>query len=169
MRRRKNWFTDREDCKKEVKRNSPSYSILVGLDVHSSVDCWNHLPMLCSWSCPRFDCSSMLPKHLKDKDELHIDGLTVIKTAVTTFSHCPTYEYIIKESGEVFISHKKDIYWAYLERRCWHIVSSYNYIVFGQYCYCTVVFVFNKMFNKMITCKTVVFMYVTWKWYVKPP
>ena len=134
MRRGKSWFTSKEECKQEGKRNWPSYTTFDGpgspgaqLSVEAICPCFVHnadnmhelitLPCLCF--------TPTIPEHFKDQTDLKIDGLTIVKTPVTNFSSCPKYEYIVKETGKVFSSHEKDTYLAYLERRRYCIVSSH--------------------------------------------
>ena len=116
MKKGKSWFTDREECKQEGKSDSASYTTFDGpgcptalLSVETIRPCFVHDPVQDLIAFPCLCVTPTIPEHLKDKSELHIEGLTVIKTPVKDFSSCPKYEYVITESGEVFTNHEKDI------------------------------------------------------------
>ena len=132
MKRGQSWFTDKETCKIQGRKNAPSYATFDGpgcpvaqLSVEAICPCFIHcvdqLMDVITQPCMCF--TPTVPEYLKDKSELTIDGHTIIKTPVADFSPCPKYEYIIKENGEIFTSHEKDIYIAYLERCRRTIVS----------------------------------------------
>ena len=137
MRRWKGWFTNREVCKQDSKRNGPSYTTFDGpgsptalLCLEAVCPCFVHqidkIEDLIVQPCLCF--TPTIPETFKDLCELHIDGLTVIKVPVVHFTSCSKYEYIIKETGVVFTSHEKHIYLAYLERKLRRIVSSFIFL-----------------------------------------
>ena len=133
MRRGVSWFTSKEECLKEGKRNGPSYTTFDGLGSPSAIlsaeavcPCFVHRidvtedvigpPCLCF--------TADIPTPFKGVTELDIDGLFIVKTPIVNFSYPPQYRYLIKNTGELFNSNEKDIYKAYLERRRFLIVHS---------------------------------------------
>ena len=113
-------------CKQEGKRNSHSYTTFDGprsptalLCLETVCPCFVHqidkIEDLVVQPCLCF--TPTIPETFKYLCELNIDGLTMIKVPVADFTSCSKYEYIIKETGEVFTSHEEQIYLAYLERR----------------------------------------------------
>ena len=109
MRRGKSWFSDRErQKKKSFIHHGPGCPTAL-LSVETVCPCFVHDPVQDLIALPCLSITPTIPEHFKDKAELHLDGLKVIKTPVSNFSCCPKYEYAIKETGEVLTSHEKDI------------------------------------------------------------
>ena len=149
MRRGTSWFTCKEKCLEEGKKHRPSYYTCDGPgapDAHISVEA------VCPCSVHSMDSSPTeqdsrfqlgtnnqliappclcftptIPEQYRNKSEIKIDGLTFMRRPVTLFSLPPSYEYVVKETQDIFFSTQKDIYVAYCEyrRRC--IISQKQY------------------------------------------
>ena len=133
MRRGQSWFTTKEECQNEGRRNMPSYTTFDGpgcpvaaLAVEAVCSCFVHMAdsyeKLIAPPCLCF--TPIVPYQFQGLTELEIDGMKISKMPVTNFGFPPHYEYLIKSTGEKFSSHEKDIYRAYLERRRCSIVQS---------------------------------------------
>ena len=133
MRRGKSWFTTKEECLNEGKKNGPSYVTFDGpgcpdamLSVESVCSCFVHMAdeydKLISPPCLCFTID--VPPQFQGLSEIEIDGLKIMKIPVIDFGCIPKYEYVIKNTGEIFTSHEKDIYKAYFERHRSMIIKS---------------------------------------------